>query len=99
MRERCCHSHDGQTGWRCVLRVHDRDVEHCYVGPDGWVRDPKKLKLKYLIGIVAVAGFLAVVFGTFGVLTAQEIRSRAIWNHRTDDLLRAIPNYLGERPL
>ena len=55
-----------------------------------------KIELKHLIAAVAVAGFLAVVFGTFGVLVVKEVESRRVWNRITDDLLRAIPSYLGE---
>ncbi len=56
-----------------------------------------KLKLKYLIGIVAIAGFFAVVFGTFGVLVDREIRRRGEWRQIQEDIMRGLPDYLGER--
>lgn len=57
-----------------------------------------KLKFKHLIGIVAVAGAFAIIFGTLGVLVMTEIENRRYWRYVTDDLLRGIPAYLGERP-
>lgn len=56
-----------------------------------------RIELGHLIGIVAVAGFLAVTFGTFGVLVVQEIEQRAEWQRIQDDIMRGLPAYLGER--
>lgn len=56
-----------------------------------------KLKLRHLIGGVAVAGFLAVVFGTFGVLVDREIKRRGQWQQIQEDIIRGLPAYLGER--
>ena len=55
-----------------------------------------KLELKHLIGAVAVAGFLAVVFGTLGVLVVREVKLRAEWQRIQDDILREVPAYLEE---
>lgn len=56
------------------------------------------VKLKHLIAIVAVAGALAIIFGTLGVLVVKEMGNRRLWSHVADDLLRSIPAYLGARP-
>ena len=56
-----------------------------------------RLELKHLIGGVAVAGFLAVVFGTFGILVVREVEQRAEWHQIRDDVMRGLPAYLGER--
>lgn len=56
-----------------------------------------KIELKHLIGAIAVAGFLAVAFGTLGILVVREVRLRAEWQQIREDVLRGMPAYLGER--
>ena len=56
-----------------------------------------RIGLKHLIGIVAVAGFIAVTFGTFAVLVEREIGSRGKWQRIHEDIMRGLPSYLGER--
>jgi hypothetical protein len=56
-----------------------------------------RMGLKHLIAIVATTAFLAVAFGTLGVLVVREIERRAEWQQIRDDVLRGLPAYLGER--